>query len=195
MENNRVDMSKCPGNNKDFAKVTAFNGRIPQIRGGSIYLFIKRDFDLTASVIAILLFLIPGILLAALIKLESPGPVIYKQDRLGKNGTPFTIFKFRSMYQDAEEYGPQWAEIHDKRCTKIGRIIRRYHIDELPQFFNIVCGEMSLVGPRPEREFYYKKFDAYLPMFKERLLVKPGRCVSDAETPAWNILCDGRELH
>lgn len=145
-----------------------------EVRGGRFYLLVKRVFDLLASIAAIIIGTPLMLIVTALIKIESPGPAIFKQERLGKDGVPFTMYKFRSMRLDAEKNGPQWAEVHDERCTKVGRIIRRFHIDEMPQFFNIVKGEMSVVGPRPEREYYYEKIEEALPAFRQRLLVKPG---------------------
>lgn len=149
-------------------------GKEVTVRGGQVYLLIKRVFDLIASILAIVVGAPLMLVVSLLIKLESPGPVIFKQERLGKDGVPFTMYKFRSMRIDAEKNGPQWAEVHDERCTKIGRIIRRFHVDEMPQFWNIVKGEMSIVGPRPEREYYYEKIEEELPEYRERLRVKPG---------------------
>lgn len=138
------------------------------------YLFIKRAFDITASFCACAILLIPMLIVAALIKIESPGPAIFKQERLGKGGKPFVMYKFRSMRLDAEKNGPQWAKMNDDRCTKIGRIIRLWHIDELPQLINVLKGEMSIVGPRPEREYFYEEFEKTIPDFRLRLLVDQG---------------------
>lgn len=138
------------------------------------YLMMKRLFDLLVSVVGLAVCAIPMGIIAILIRLESPGPAIYKQERLGKGGIPFVMYKFRSMHQDSEKDGPQWATINDARCTKVGRLIRMCHADELPQLVNVIKGEMSIVGPRPERDYYYKKFDEYIPDFKERLRVAPG---------------------
>lgn len=145
-----------------------------KIKGGWFYLTVKCIFDFVASVIALCICAIPMVLIALLIKMESPGPAIFRQERLGKDGVPFIMYKFRSMRMDAEKNGPRWADVHDDRCTKVGRIIRRYHADELPQLLNVLKGEMSIVGPRPERAYYYQKFEHYLPQFKERLRIKPG---------------------
>ncbi len=90
------------------------------------------------------------------------------------NGKRFNVFKLRSMVTDAEINGPQWADENDPRITKVGSFIRKTRIDELPQLFNILKGDMSFVGPRPEREYFYKQFDTYIPEFKDRLIVKPG---------------------
>jgi lipopolysaccharide/colanic/teichoic acid biosynthesis glycosyltransferase len=108
------------------------------------------------------------------IKLESPGPVFYKQERVGLNGKRFEIIKLRSMRTDAEKNGPQWAAKNDPRVTRVGKFIRKTRIDELPQLINILRGDMSLIGPRPERPVFTEKFDKEIPGFKKRLLVKPG---------------------
>ena len=113
-------------------------------------------------------------IIALLIKLDSSGPVLFKQERLGLNGTPFMIYKFRSMRTDAEKDGPKWAEKEDKRCTKVGAFLRKSRLDELPQLFNILKGEMSFVGPRPERAFFYHKFTKDIPDSPKRLQVTPG---------------------
>lgn len=138
------------------------------------YLITKRVFDIVVSTFALVLLLIPMTIVALLIKLSSPGPAIYKQERLGKGGKPYVMYKFRSMRQDAEKNGPQWARTNDDRCTKIGKFIRVTHIDELPQLWNVVKGEMSIVGPRPEREFFYCEFEKTIPNFRARLLVDQG---------------------
>lgn len=138
------------------------------------YLIIKRFFDIVASVTVGLVLLIPMLLVALVIVIESPGPALYTQERLGKNGKPFQIYKFRSMCVDAEKNGPQWARTQDPRCTKVGLVIRRWHIDELPQLLNVIKGEMSVVGPRPEREYFYQVFEQELPHYRDRLLVDQG---------------------
>jgi lipopolysaccharide/colanic/teichoic acid biosynthesis glycosyltransferase len=115
------------------------------------------------------------LLVAVFIKLDSPGPVLYRQDRVGKNGKPFSLVKFRSMHADAEEKsGPVWAARRDPRVTRLGKIIRRLHIDEVPQFINVLRGDMSLVGPRPERAFFVERLATELPLYKRRLKVRPG---------------------
>lgn len=138
------------------------------------YLFAKRTFDIAASVIGGVFLMIPMLITVLLIKLESPGPAIYTQERIGKGGKPFTMYKFRSMYIDSEKNGPQWAERNDSRCTKVGRVIRLFHIDELPQLWNVILGDMSIVGPRPERAHFYEIFRERIPDFEERLRVLPG---------------------
>ncbi|ADL13624.1 exopolysaccharide biosynthesis polyprenyl glycosylphosphotransferase [Acetohalobium arabaticum] len=143
--------------------------------GYLIYLATKRLLDIVASIIGIILSFPIIIITAIAIKLESPGPIIFKQDRLGLNGEEFTIYKFRSMVENAEsKTGPVWAKKNDSRVTKVGRFIRKTRIDELPQFVNILRGDMSLVGPRPERAVFVQKFSEDYPNFIDRLKVKPG---------------------
>lgn len=146
----------------------------PVVGGGKAYLFAKRCFDIICALLAGLILLIPMGIIAVLIRIDSPGSAIFKQERLGKNGKPFIIYKFRSMQLNAEENGPQWAEKEDRRCTRLGRILRQSHLDELPQVWNVLKGDMSFVGPRPERACFYEEFSTYIPGFKNRLLVKPG---------------------
>lgn len=138
------------------------------------YRFIKRIFDLTCALIGIVITAIPMIIVSIMIKKDSKGPVFYKQSRLGKNGKKFDIIKFRSMNINAEENGAQWAEKDDQRVTKLGKKLRDSRIDEIPQLFNILLGQMSLVGPRPEREIFYNKFSEYISGFDQRLLIIPG---------------------
>ncbi|MCL4147062.1 UNVERIFIED_CONTAM: hypothetical protein GTU68_020352 [Idotea baltica] len=106
--------------------------------------------------------------------MTSKGPIFYRQDRIGKNGVPFEILKFRSMYVDAEKSGPQLSHDHDPRITSWGVVLRKWRLDELPQFWNVLQGEMSLVGPRPERQFYIDQIMAVAPHYKHLLKVRPG---------------------
>lgn len=138
------------------------------------YLIVKRAFDIVASFLALVVLFMPMVIVGVLVWVESPGPVIYRQQRLGKDGKEFVMYKFRSMRLDSEKNGPQWASKNDDRCTKVGRFIRLFHIDELPQLLNVLKGEMSVVGPRPEREYFYQEFEKIVPDFRVRLLVKPG---------------------
>lgn len=135
----------------------------------------KRALDIIMSFI-LLLFSFPVTLIAAAaIKIESRGPVFYKQERMGLNGRIFKIYKFRSMVQDAEvKSGPVWSTKGDPRITRVGKFIRRVRIDEIPQIINILKGEMSFVGPRPERPFFVEKLSQEIPMYKRRLKVRPG---------------------
>ena len=109
-----------------------------------------------------------------LIPIDSAGNPLYRQQRLGRNGRKITVIKLRSMGVDAEKGGPQWASKEDPRVTKVGAFIRRTRIDETPQLLTVLKGDMSLIGPRPERDYYYKEFDKYLPNFRKRLVEKPG---------------------
>lgn len=138
-------------------------------------LVLKRALDILVSVLAILA-LAPVILLVAMIvKLESRGPVLYTQERLGRFGKTFSIYKFRSMCMDAEASGPQWASRRgDPRLTRIGGFLRYSHLDELPQLFNVLVGNMSLVGPRPERPVFATELNRQIDRYDERLLIKPG---------------------
>lgn len=139
-----------------------------------VYQAVKRLFDVVVSALALLILGIPMLLLMPVIRADSPGPAIFRQERLGKGGKPFVIYKYRTMQMDAERDGPQWARAHDVRCTKLGRLLRRGHIDELPQLVNVLRGEMSLVGPRPERACFYQEFGRYIRGFSQRLQVTPG---------------------
>lgn len=145
-----------------------------QISGGRVYLFFKRFFDILISLIALIILLIPMGIIAIFVKCDSKGPVFYRQERLGLDGKKFYINKFRSMRTDAEKNGPQWADKEDDRVTKVGKFLRKSRLDEIPQFYNVLKGDMSLVGPRPERDYFYKEFAKYIDGFDRRLLVKPG---------------------
>jgi exopolysaccharide biosynthesis polyprenyl glycosylphosphotransferase len=134
----------------------------------------KRGLDIILSSFALIFFL-PVMLYAALrVKLSSKGPIFYKQDRIGFKGKPFLIYKFRSMYTNAEQHGPQLSSDHDPRITRWGLVMRKWRIDELPQFYNVFIGEMSLVGPRPERQFYINQITEIAPHYRHLLKVKPG---------------------
>ncbi len=136
--------------------------------------FIKRGIDIFVSVLVFLL-LWPLLLIIALrVKLSSSGPVLYKQERVGINYKPFIIYKFRSMYVNAETNGPALSRENDERITSWGRTMRKWRFDELPQFYNILKGEMSLVGPRPERRYYIDKIVSTAPTYKHLQKVKPG---------------------
>ncbi len=135
---------------------------------------IKRAIDIAVSSL-VLILLSPLYLFAALqVKRSSPGPVLYKQWRIGLNGKPFYIYKFRSMVVDAEEQGPALSSAHDPRITRFGKFMRKWRIDELPQFYNIIIGDMSLVGPRPERKHYIDIISQTHPHYKYLHKVKPG---------------------
>ena len=154
--------------------VVSNTGEIITIAGTSGYLICKRFADLVFALAAGVICLIPMLIIGVLVKLDSKGPAIFKQERLGQDGRPFVIYKFRSMVEDAEADGPKWAEVNDGRCTRLGRILRRSRLDELPQLINIIKGDMSFVGPRPERAYFYDQFERYIPGFRNRLIVQPG---------------------
>jgi exopolysaccharide biosynthesis polyprenyl glycosylphosphotransferase len=135
---------------------------------------VKRILDVTTSVI-MLVVLAPVLAYIALrVRLSSKGPIFYQQERIGLNGRPFNIIKFRSMFLDAEAGGPQLSQDNDDRCTAWGKVMRKYRLDELPQFWNVLRGEMSLVGPRPERQYYIDLISARAPHFRHLLKVRPG---------------------
>jgi lipopolysaccharide/colanic/teichoic acid biosynthesis glycosyltransferase len=157
---------------------------------------LRRAFDMMASSLALTVLTPVMVLVALAVRLDSPGPIFYTQDRIGINrrrrerrddtrrsdgrrtvlhaGMPFRIWKFRTMRPDAESAGPQWAQAGDPRVTRIGRILRKTRLDEIPQFFNVLLGDMTLIGPRPERSFFIKMLESEIPHYSKRLLVKPG---------------------
>jgi len=135
----------------------------------------KRVVDLVASTVLLLIFGPIALLTALAIKLDSPGPVIFSQERVGEDGKVFKIYKFRSMRADSEkETGPVWATEDDPRITRVGRIIRKLRIDEVPQLWNVFKGDMSFVGPRPERLYFVEQLTRKIPYYNERHSVKPG---------------------
>ena len=135
---------------------------------------IKRFMDIMASIIAMIILLPAYFVLAILVKGSSKGPVFFLQERIGKNGVTFNIIKFRTMFVDAEKEGPQLSSTNDKRITKTGRFMRKVRLDEIPQFWNVIIGDMSLVGPRPERQFFIDKIAEVEPQFLQLTKVKPG---------------------
>jgi lipopolysaccharide/colanic/teichoic acid biosynthesis glycosyltransferase len=139
------------------------------------YMPCKDTVDLLVGLTFFLLAAPVMLLAALLVKLTSSGPAFYSQTRIGKNGLPFTIYKLRTMYHNCESAsGPRWSLPGDSRITPVGRILRRTHIDELPQLWNVVRGEMALVGPRPERPEFIPNLAQALPHYSDRLLVRPG---------------------
>jgi len=128
----------------------------------------------SVALIGALLSLPIAIITAILIKIDSRGPVFYKQERVGKNGRPFTLIKFRSMRVDAEKDGPVWAKTEDERTTRVGRIIRKIRVDEIPQFWSILRGDMNFVGPRPERPHFVAQLAQEIPFYEQRHLIPPG---------------------
>ncbi|MGL5066383.1 MAG: sugar transferase [Sarcina sp.] len=148
--------------------------KIEKVGISGFYLAFKRTVDLIIAVIG-LVFALPIILITCIIvRLESKGNPIYKQKRVGLENKEFYIYKIRSMVSDAEACGAKWATKNDARITKVGKFIRMTRLDELPQFVNILKGDMTIIGPRPEREIFYKEFEKDIPNFRDRLLIKPG---------------------
>ena len=139
-----------------------------------LYIYYKRLMDISVSSVALVLLFPILLIICLLIQLDSKGPVFFIQERIGKDGKSFNMIKFRTMYPDAEKYGPKWANKNDLRITRVGYYLRKYRLDETPQFINVIKGDMSLIGPRPERMFFVKIFERELPHFRERLRVKPG---------------------
>ncbi|MHB8338524.1 MAG: sugar transferase, partial [Ignavibacteriaceae bacterium] len=136
---------------------------------------IKRIIDIIVSLIIIVITLPVTAISSIAIALESKGGVFFKQDRCGINGKVFKIYKFRSMKRDAEKHtGPVWSQKDDPRITRVGKFIRKVRIDEIPQMLNVLKGEMSIVGPRPERPFFVEKLSEEIPYYKRRLKVRPG---------------------
>jgi exopolysaccharide biosynthesis polyprenyl glycosylphosphotransferase len=154
--------------NDEWLMTATLNSSILQVRK------IKRAMDVLVSSIGLLLGVPIMLLAGALIKMGSPGPMFYKQTRVGMGGKPYTLFKLRTMRADAESNGAVWAQKKDPRVTGIGYYLRKWRIDEIPQLFNIIKGEMSLVGPRPERPEFTEKLAAHIPFYDERHLVPPG---------------------
>jgi len=135
---------------------------------------VKRAMDVVGAMIG-LVFLSPIMLfIALLIKLDSPGSVFYAQERMGLDAEPFWMIKFRSMRRDAESEGPGWTVKDDPRCTRLGRWLRRTSLDELPNLINVLLGEMSLVGPRPERPVYVEQFRHSIPRYMDRHRIRTG---------------------
>lgn len=137
-------------------------------------MYLKRVLDVILSIIGLVLTGIIILITMIAIKLESPGPALFFQERVGLNGKKFNVIKLRSMRTDAEKHGAQWAQKNDPRVTKIGAFIRKTRIDELPQFVNVLRGDMSLIGPRPERPVFVEEFERDIPGFSIRTRVKPG---------------------
>lgn len=136
---------------------------------------LKRSFDIVFSLFVLLGSLPLTVVISFVIKIFSPGPVIYSQERVGRGNRPFQLYKFRTMVADAEkDSGPVMSQLNDPRVTGAGRILRRFRLDEIPQFFNVLKGNMSLVGPRPERPWFVRKFGIETPEYNERHKVKPG---------------------
>ena len=139
------------------------------------YLLLKRGLDICGVIVVLGLTFPLMLLIAAAIKLESSGPVLFRQERVGRFGVPMILYKFRSMRQDAEkDTGPVWAAKNDARATRVGRFLRRTHLDELPQIFNVLKNELSFVGPRPERECFIRTLKQQIPYYRLRVYIQPG---------------------
>lgn len=150
---------------------------LPRLRrvGGSLaYRAAKRAFDVVSCSLALLVLAMPMLVIALKVRRESPGPAIFAQRRVGRGGRVFEIYKFRSMRTDAEVAGAQWATEGDPRVTPFGRFLRERRLDEIPQFWNVVRGDMSLVGPRPERPAFDEVFEKRIDGWSQRLAVRPG---------------------
>ena len=146
-----------------------------RIEDKPVYSFIKRLFDVTASAVALVVLCIPMLIIGVVVSTTSEGGPLFSQERLGKDGKPFRMTKFRTMRKDAEKDGAQWSRgDDDTRITKVGSFLRKVRLDELPQLWCILKGDMSFVGPRPERQVFYDEFETYIHGFRERLKVKPG---------------------
>lgn len=135
---------------------------------------IKRLIDIVVSALALVLLLPVFIVLGIMVKLSSPGSIFFRQERIGKDGRPFKILKFRTMYENSEKNGPQLSSSNDPRITKVGKFMRKSRLDEFPQFYNVLVGDMSLVGPRPERQFYIDQIVEIEPQFHQLTKVRPG---------------------
>lgn len=144
------------------------------VKGGSLFNAYQRVMDIVLCLIALIIGIPLMVIFGVLIKIEDNGPAVYKQERVGKGGKCFNLYKLRSMRTDAEKFGAQWAEKDDPRITKVGKFIRKTRIDEIPQLFNILRGDMGIIGPRPERPMFTVQFDEEIPGFINRLSVKPG---------------------
>jgi len=148
-----------------------FSGRKRQVRFNAV---VRAIFHRGVALVGAILSLPVAVLTAILIKLDSRGPVLYRQERVGRNGRIFTVMKFRSMRTDAEKDGPVWARSADDRVTRVGRIIRKIRVDEIPQFWNILRGDMNFVGPRPERPHFVRQLAEEIPYYEQRHLIAPG---------------------
>ena len=144
------------------------------VKRGRVFLALRRLLNIVGAMLGVVLACPIAVVTAIAIKLDSRGPVFYTQERVGKNGEPFTIIKFRSMRTDAEKDGPQWSVTGDNRITRVGRFIRATRIDELPQLINVLRGEMNFVGPRAERAHFVEQLCAAIPYYNQRHLVEPG---------------------
>ena len=161
-----------------------------------VYELAKRCFDIILSAILLVLLATPMVIIGIAVKVSSPGPALYAQARLGKDGKHITICKFRTMVVDSESDAIRWSYDNDPRVTPLGRFLRKYHLDELPQLWDIFRGVLSFVGPRPEREVFYDAFETYIHGFHQRLKATPGLTglaqITGGSTmpPEEKIVCD-----
>jgi len=144
------------------------------LRAHRVYAAVKRVGDIVLGLLGSLLLLLLVPLLWLAVRLDDGGPLFYRQERVGRGGETFQIWKFRTMRADAEAAGPRWARSQDDRVTRVGRVLRRTRIDEIPQFVNVLRGEMSLVGPRPERPHFVETLSRAIPYYERRHLMRPG---------------------
>ena len=177
-----VDVKVVP----DLLQVIALRARLEDLDGVPIINIndvplhglnsaVKRVMDMAIAAVALVGLSVPFAIIAVLIKTTSSGPVLYRQERMGLDGRPFSVYKFRSMLEDAErDTGPVWTRKDDPRRTPVGRVLRRFSLDELPQLWNVLLGDMSLVGPRPERPFFVERFKHHVPQYMLRHKVKSG---------------------
>ena len=177
-----VDVKIVP----DLLQVMALRARLEDLEGVPIINIndvplqgfnsvVKRSIDIVIAGLALVALSLPFALISALVRVTSPGPALYRQERMGLDGRPFAVYKFRSMSMDAEkDTGPVWTRENDPRRTPIGRVLRRFSLDELPQLWNVLLGDMSLVGPRPERPFFVQQFKQHVPQYMLRHKVKSG---------------------
>ena len=147
---------------------------LDQARSRGFYEPAKRVMDVLVALVGMLVFVITYPFIALAILIETGAPILYKQERLGRNGRNYMMYKYRTMVKDAEKNGVQVTVANDQRITRVGHFLRKSHLDELPQFFNVLTGEMSMVGPRAEREVLVQQLQEEVPFYRARLLVKPG---------------------
>ena len=157
----------------DFKILKGTDPEIVKVSGSKAYLFFKRAFDIVAAIVVGLVLLLFMPIIAAAIKLDSKGPVLFKQERVGKERKVFTMYKFRSMRVNSQA-DTAWSRDRDSRITPFGALIRKFSLDELPQFFNVLKGEMSVVGPRPELPYFVEQYKDNVPLYMVKHQVKPG---------------------
>lgn len=169
-----LKIDKIERGNRGDSHVTSFYIKNNKIELSRSYEIVQRFFDILQALIG-LIIAIPIIVISSIaIKVDTRGSIFYRQDRVGKNGQIFQLIKLRTMNMYAESSEPRWAGVNDPRVTKVGRFLRKTRIDELPQLINVLKGDMSIIGPRPERPFFTEKFNKENPGFIDRIVVKPG---------------------